>query len=396
MLKFVSERSNIHNKVPQSLQSILSYNQVFNFNGLRRTISTPKTPYWFYVILDTYRSSSSTDPRDKVFAMLGFLENSGTAYKELIQVDYKNRTVLDAYTDVVEFCTRADRSTKDWPSVPQINSHEEVKGVATLGFEEYKPKNRANGPLNILCASQIQLQTDEINHDFPTWLPDWTKFYGENTIDVISGNRFCASGTEHVRPTFSSDRRLLTVHGFEIAKVEHLAGFSTDAINALLTPFNRVAQVAWAKDWLNLARTTTPRSPPDMQRFWRTLVLDSQKGGWKNEAPESWYDMSITKLEESLDNPDASDAAEYLTALVHHARLRQFSMSDKGHDMMVPLHATTGDSVFIILGCDVPVILRQDRGGWSWIGECFCWGVMNGELVADDFWKQDVQELSLC
>jgi hypothetical protein len=265
-------------------------------------------------------------------------------------------------------------------------------------LEEYEPKNRANEPLNILYASQIRLQADEINHNFPTWLPDWTKFYGKNTIDVISWNSFCASGTEYVWPTFSSDRRLLAVHGFEIAKVEHLAGFSEDAmiaIHALLTPFNRAAHIAWAKDWLNLAQSTTPRSPPDMQRFWQTLVLDSQKGGWKDEAPESWHDMSITKLEESLDNPNASDAAEFLTALVYHSRLRQFSMSDHGHDMMVPLHAKTGDSVFILLGCDVPVILRQDRGRWSWIGECFCWGVMNGEVVADDSWKQDVQELSL-
>ncbi|KAF7510864.1 hypothetical protein GJ744_005694 [Endocarpon pusillum] len=282
MLEFVSESSKIGDKVPQSLRSIQSYNPVFRFNALRNTMSIPKTPYWFYVLLDTFRTSNSTDPRDQIFALLGFFENSGTAYKELIQVDYKNRTVRDVYTDVVDFCTRADRNTKDWPSVPQINSHKESKGIASTSFEQDNLSNLANGPLNILVLSQIR-QQDDINHDFPTWLPDWTKYYGQITIDTISGSRFCASGTEYVRPTFSSDRRLLTVHGFEIAKVAHLAELK-EAINTLENPPNRFAYVELVKEWLNLAEKNTPRSRLDMQRFWRTLVLDTQR---KDKAPES-------------------------------------------------------------------------------------------------------------
>ena len=41
-----------------------------------------------------------------------------------------------------------------------------------------------------------------------------------------------------------------------------------------------------------------------------------------------------------------------------------------------------GDIVAVLLGCDVPMILRcRDEGGWTVVGECYLHGVMDGEAL---------------
>ncbi|KAF6831739.1 heterokaryon incompatibility protein [Colletotrichum musicola] len=41
-----------------------------------------------------------------------------------------------------------------------------------------------------------------------------------------------------------------------------------------------------------------------------------------------------------------------------------------------------GDSIFVILGCSAPIIMRRREGGWTVIGQCFIDGLMRGEAKA--------------
>lgn len=51
----------------------------------------------------------------------------------------------------------------------------------------------------------------------------------------------------------------------------------------------------------------------------------------------------------------------------------------------VPLMTEPGDSVCIIAGCTVPVVLRKTElwtdGGWALVGECYIDGLMEGEII---------------
>lgn len=51
-----------------------------------------------------------------------------------------------------------------------------------------------------------------------------------------------------------------------------------------------------------------------------------------------------------------------------------------------PIDTKAGDKVAILLGADVPFILREESGGedhryWKLVGDCYVHGIMGGEVV---------------
>lgn len=58
-------------------------------------------------------------------------------------------------------------------------------------------------------------------------------------------------------------------------------------------------------------------------------------------------------------------------------------MVKKSYVIAGPKRALYDDFVCVLLGCDVPVILRCHRGGkhFEFIGECYSHGVMKGEMM---------------
>jgi hypothetical protein len=126
-------------------------------------------------------------------------------------------------------------------------------------------------------------------------------------------------------------------------------------------------------NWLELAQSAPLNASFYPQAFWRTLALDSTIEESRDKAPETWYDMSLPAIEDSLSKSDHCPA-EYLTTLTFTARLRQFAISAEGRYLMVPFEATKGDAVCVILGCDIPVVLKVLEKKWSFVGECYCWG----------------------
>jgi hypothetical protein len=43
--------------------------------------------------------------------------------------------------------------------------------------------------------------------------------------------------------------------------------------------------------------------------------------------------------------------------------------------------AKAGDSIMVLLGCNVPMVLRPDGDYWQLVGECYLHGVMDGEVA---------------
>ncbi|KAF4636045.1 hypothetical protein G7Y89_g2043 [Cudoniella acicularis] len=73
----------------------------------------------------------------------------------------------------------------------------------------------------------------------------------------------------------------------------------------------------------------------------------------------------------------------------------QFSWA-KGFLVAGPEKAEVGDLVVVLLGCDVPVLLRKDGDQATFVGECYCYGVMKGEMMeALDAGTADLVEFSL-
>ena len=67
---------------------------------------------------------------------------------------------------------------------------------------------------------------------------------------------------------------------------------------------------------------------------------------------------------------------------------RRFCVTQQGYFGLVPKEARPGDLICILLGADLPVVLRKDpsEDRYQYVGDCYVYGIMNGEgLERDDF-----------
>lgn len=49
---------------------------------------------------------------------------------------------------------------------------------------------------------------------------------------------------------------------------------------------------------------------------------------------------------------------------------------------MAPSSSRIGDVVCVIFGCDMPVVLRRNKGGpYTFVGGCYADGIMYGEAM---------------
>lgn len=61
---------------------------------------------------------------------------------------------------------------------------------------------------------------------------------------------------------------------------------------------------------------------------------------------------------------------------------RRFAVTAKGYPALVPERAQIGDHIVVLLGGDVPFVLRpRAEGHWSLVGESYIHGFMDGEAL---------------
>ena len=96
-------------------------------------------------------------------------------------------------------------------------------------------------------------------------------------------------------------------------------------------------------------------------------------------------------------------AREFLAKVVTTCYTRRYmSLRDSGQNIffgLAPERSEEGDSVIVLQGCSVHVVLRRShkRDGvyWDLIGECFVYGVMDSEAMADLTYHSRLQEYEL-
>jgi hypothetical protein len=146
-------------------------------------------------------------------------------------------------------------------------------------------------------------------------------------------------------------------------------------------------------DWLTLGGWhDRARSIPSS--FWRTLVADRGSDG---TAPPNWYARACEYSFRLAGSPDidtskliracrSSNVKDFLRRVQVTAWNRIFfrttPVSDVGCIGLAPAKAKVGDFICILFGCSVPVVLRRDNGFYRLIGECFTYGIMDGEAIS--------------
>lgn len=318
----------------------------------------------------------SAVPKDVIYSLVGLSSDS----RGSIDIDYsKSNNVV--YQDFVENCVRKSKTLdiicRPWaPNLPP-----------------------SEGPP-------------------PSWVCQVTKLpfghrrkniYGRKSGDVLVGyphrNYYAAARGSVATPMFGSpspdDGRVhmdgsMVASGFRVAPVRDL-GF-------------RAAAGTVHMEWIELSGWR-PGAAFVPDHLWRTLVADRGPGGtptptWYHRACQYWLSYSegqdITYDVIQKDQHPAT-ALEYIQRVQSVIWDRTFIKTARLDDLDRPLYGLgpretrAGDCICILHGCSVPVVLRRtdDADEWRLVGECFVYGLMDGEAMDIKAFTDRTQEFLL-
>lgn len=242
--------------------------------------------------------------------------------------------------------------------------------------------------------------TKELKRSLPSWIrtlkhlphrPDRTGRYQRVNPDILVGapNKkvYSAAGSYPGNWTFGKTQQCwtLTTRGFALERV----GFIEEPALAATIPESWFEFVGW--------EDCEGPTPGD---FWRTIVADRDSKGEKCPA---WYAQASMVAFDDLSRVDGADARtshikdsinsqvveEFLNRVEAVVWGKRLIKTKERHWLgLAPKTVQTGDTICILFGCSVPVILREHSTNqgikhYELVGECYLHGMMNGDALKE-------------
>ncbi|KAH8807101.1 heterokaryon incompatibility protein-domain-containing protein [Xylogone sp. PMI_703] len=350
-------------------------------------------------ILHECRTFESTDPRDKIYGLLGIASrNSGGAF---IDIDY-SKSVESVYLDTAK------------------------RILSTSENLDFLSIHRGPGDL----AQRL-----------PSWVPDWT-YRRIQGMDLVFSSKPQENGKMPAR-TFSASKDSSQVPSFRGRSLV-LSGHMVDRISevsSIITPpvvdqlemkllsqklddkkdaeeSKVLAGMAAYFDVLmeieDLARPLDqdlvyPTNESRNRAFWRTLCTDVAPGeldaaeaaflSWQKgmKAPRFLKKYRVNKFA-GLYNYLAAvgqgvtdiiyDGDGQFGVLLKAAWFSRFAITEKGYFALVSATAKAGDEVAIFKGGRVPLLVRRQAEQWCLLGETYVHGIMHGEAFDENACKE--------
>jgi hypothetical protein len=304
-----------------------------------------------------------------------------------LEIDY-TKEALQMYQQFIRYCAKSsmniDIVCRPWAPKP-VNS---------------RPRNRQRDAAwpSWICT------TENLPFGKPT-----QGVYGRRNGDVLvgrPGRRIydAAHGTVAV-PIFGKTSE---AGGIEYDGTMIVSGFQVGTIHELE---QRASSGTLHREWIDRSQWEMG-SPSIPDSFWRTLVADRGPDGtetpaWYHRACLYWLelrggdDVNYTVLHHK-DHP--SSAVQYMQrvqSVIWNRKL--FVMEDKlGRTLhgLAPEEARLSDIIVILYGCSVPVVLRRmpnnSQNIWQLLGECFVYGIMEGEAMRIEQYLEATEEFMIC
>lgn len=269
------------------------------------------------------RGVGVTDPRDLVYSLLGVASDA-----EGIEPDY-SLSVVDVFTSVVLHIIKSRRD------------------LVILG--------------RVLGQSA----------GFPTWVPDWRTKAFDWGFSVVSHKYYRATGSSQAFPMSTEVLDQIKLEGLNIDAIDCFMDCPPDQdwrmvlhnlTNSILPHFGSKGNYHYTKEEWTCA-------------VLRTLCADLMKtsDGWRRWCQQAFDDLIMGRLKIRMENQGIDLQRNH----------RRFFITKHGRIGLTPLHAQKGDLVCLLLGGEVPLLLREAVVGHTFVGECYVHGLMDGEGLVE-------------
>jgi hypothetical protein len=314
-------------------------------------------------LLEKTQICSATDPRDRVFALLGIASDGASAG---VLIDY-SLECSEVYKQLANY---------------------------NLAFQQ---------SLSYLSFSGHQLRTPHL----PSWVPDWSLNANPAPRSSLAGQGFKASGDAKPNISISPDGRELITTGY-IVETVHRVGkiainlelsnpFINDSEEFLQERLKEIAAVEECDDISSVAKPTYPSGEPLASIYWRIMICNRLFSGalpppemaqvepifrdLMSHADDIMNQRDYEKLDIYMLRHDY-DGNQYTSAVGKWASGRVFCATEGRYLGWLPRGAEKGDVVCILEGGEVPLVMRlANDGRYQVLGDCYIHGIMDGEAM---------------
>ena len=332
----------------------------------------------------------ATDPRDKIYGLLGLADDRDRLKEFGIQPDY-TQSCRDLYISVA---------------------------VALL----------QQGHISALSL----IQFPKAQAGLPSWVPDWSKplkssIQATGTDHMTHEPEFRASGTFiPTKPVFNLAGAMPSV-SLSASICDEVYEVSTTLVEfyplkdeSILPRLVRAKRLLTESIRLTFLRGNLYRTIKERIRAAARTVAGeigyNDNGKWDRIGNQR-YRTALSLLAIPINDPDEANlfdgkflkllmseglqpeinmlaVGKYIGDIEAKSRGRKLFVTTKGHLGLGPDHLESGDLVTVLFGCQVPFLLRKSvNGKYEVVGEAYVDGIMDGEAVVG---KECVGTIELC
>jgi hypothetical protein len=330
----------------------------------------------------TQKKFHATDQRDKIYGLLGLAAEtaSSSTVPDALMPDY-TISVQQAYTNATRYFLEHDGS------------------LAIL--------TRTRGTPDSISRGRRQHELG----DWPSWLPDWSDFavhdrelrksfswihYSEADRPARLGfpKQYRSSGNLPLKLHFTSDPTMLRLEGSKVdivAEVLQLSSATTFAehfnssfdscmsriIDIALPLIQHTSFESWTAsiikattaDQYALSGRTSEQGLKDGYAYLYELLSKTQP---------LFYEELLEWLRRVV---AGGDSTQFAALARNFCYARSFLITKSERMGIGPSDSRVDDSIAVIPGGGVPYLLRPDGEAWTFVGEAYLNGIMDGEVV---------------
>lgn len=363
---YVENQINIKNDPVSNMVRATVQSTVAAIHNVRRDLSPTDPMSNLEMLLKRTMRFFATDPRDKVFALLGLAHE----------------------------CDRMEIVPDYSKNLEQIYAELAVYLIS---------KN----------INMIYFNTNSPSEDHPSWVPDWS--WLNRRWPLWSPGFYKAAGNTTQAGRFSQDLSTLTIPALLIDRVGVTDEFVPRGVDPIeyneshvsLVIGNIEALLRKAIDEQPSNAELAELNPEKSDALWRTLVINKESTTFTCPAPKSYEEMFHVSRGRS--EVPAKFQSKFPTQEERkHEFVRpyeqevQSTMSDQrffvtrnGRIGVGPRHLQEADLVVVFWGADMPCVLRkQGSEHMRFLGPAYVHGVMDGETFKHIQTKAELEEQS--